>query len=106
LFDVLSVMFVTPRHSQRARETVRKCVGDTTFEMLVAYLAFIRTAHFWTEMHPELAFEADCASMLSEHPRLAELILRPSEAEVVGHGEEFKKVVIPIATGGAAQNAK
>ena len=74
LFDALTVMFVMPRHSGRARAVVRASVGETTFELLVAYLAFIRTAHFWTEMHPELAFEADCASMLAKHPRLAELV--------------------------------
>ena len=106
LFDVLSVMFAAPRHSQRARETVRKCVGDTTFEMLVAYLAFVRTAHFWTEMHPELAFEADCESMLAEHPRLAGLVLRRSEADRVGHGEEFTKAVTAAVTGGDAQIAR
>lgn len=96
LFDALTVMFVTPRQSRRAREVVRAAVGDTTFEMLVAYLAFVRTAHFWTEMHPELAFEADCALMLSQHPRLAELVLGPSEADHVRSGEEFKKAAATL----------
>ena len=96
LFDALTVMFVTPRHSFRARTALRGAVGDTTFELLVAYLAFVRTAHFWTEMHPEIAFEADCASMLAEHQRLAELVLRPSEADLVRPGVELKQVVATI----------
>ncbi len=85
-----------PRHSRRARSAVRGAAGDTTFELLVAYLAFVRTAHFWTEMHPELAFEADCASMLAEHGRLAELVLGPSEADLVRGGDEIKKVIATI----------
>src|SRR5688572_17201724 len=67
LFDALSVMFVTPSRSRRACEAVRASVGDTTFEMLAAYLAFVRTAHFWTEVHPELAYESDMVALLTEH---------------------------------------
>jgi hypothetical protein len=93
LFDALTVMFVSPRHSQRARASVRSAVGETTFEILVAYLAFVGTAHFWTEMHPELAFEADCVSMLSEHQRLSELVLRRSENHLVRCGDELKTIV-------------
>ena len=96
LFDALTVMFVTPRHSHRARTAVRGAVGDTAFELLMGYLAFVRTAHFWTEMHPELALEADCASMLAEHKRLAELVLGQSEADLVRCGEELKQVVATI----------
>lgn len=96
LFDALTVMFVTPRDSGRARSAIRGAVGDTTFELLTAYLAFVRTAHFWTEMHPELAFEEDCATMLAEHQRLAELVLGRSEAELVRCGNELKTVVAAI----------
>ena len=59
LFDALTILFLSPRHIVRARAAVRAAVGDTTFELLVAYLAFIRTAHYWTETHPELTFESD-----------------------------------------------
>ena len=82
LFDALTVMFVSPVTSARARACVRRSVGDATFELLVAFLAFVRTAHYWTEMHPELAFEADMVAMLSEHRELAELCLDSSEAEL------------------------
>ena len=96
LFDALSLMFVAPRHSRRARAAVRAAVGDTTFEMLVAYLAFVRTAHFWTEMHPELTFEADVAAMLQEHQQLGELVLGPSEADLVRCGDELKVTVATL----------
>ena len=98
LFDALAVMFVSPRHSRRARAMVCAAVGETTFELLVAYLAFVRTAHFWTEMHPELAYEADCASMLAAHPKLSDLLLRGSEADLVCCGDEFKMIVAASAS--------
>ena len=87
LFDALSVMFVMPAQSRRARDAVRAAVGDTTFELFAAYLAFVRTAHFWTEVHPELAFEGDMATLLAEHEGLKELVLGPSEADMVRCGE-------------------
>lgn len=96
LFDALSVMFVMPSQSRRARAAVRGSVGDTTFELVTAYLAFVRTAHFWTEMHPELAFEADISTMMSDHLRLKELVLGPSEADLVRCGDEFKQVLATL----------
>ena len=93
LFDALAVMFVTPMSSSRARAVVAAVVGETTYEMLVAYLAFVRTAHFWTEMHPELALEDDCAAMLNEQPKLAELLLGRNERELVRSGEELTLAV-------------
>jgi hypothetical protein len=101
LFDALTVMFVTPRQSGRARAAVRAAVGDTTFEILAAYLAFVRTAHFWTELHPELAFEADCVSMLAAHERLSELVLRGSEADLVRCGDEIESAVAALEIGPA-----
>jgi hypothetical protein len=54
LFDALTLMFLAPREAALARNALRAAVGGATFELLVAFLAFIRTAHYWTEMHPDL----------------------------------------------------
>ena len=67
LFDALTIMFLSPRDSARARAAVRAAVGDATFELLVAYLAFIRTAHYWTEMHPDLTYEPDMAEIMRDY---------------------------------------
>jgi hypothetical protein len=64
LFDALTIMFLAPRDAAHARRALRAAVGDATFELLVAYLAFIRTAHYWTEMHPELTCEPDMVEIL------------------------------------------
>jgi PAS domain S-box-containing protein len=83
LFDALTVMVVEPSRSKRAREAVRHAVGNRMFEILTAFIAFVRTAHFWTETHPELAIEPDMHSVLERHDGLAWLLLNPAEAERV-----------------------
>jgi PAS domain S-box-containing protein len=87
LFDALTVMFLEPRKWERAGEAVRHAVGDGKFEFLTAYLAFVRTAHYWTETHPKLAIEPDMLAVLEKHDQLARLLFDPSEAERVKAGE-------------------
>lgn len=96
LFDALTVIFVEPARSARAREAVRAAVGDQMFEMLAAYLAFVRTAHFWTETHPELAFEADMLALMEERPDLQEMLLSPADAERVRAGGDLRRVLAEL----------
>jgi signal transduction histidine kinase len=93
LFDALTIMFVSPRDAAHARTAVRAAVGGATFELLVAYLAFIRTAHYWTEMHPELTYEPDMADILRANGVLADLLLDTSEAEVVQGGVRLRETL-------------
>ena len=81
LFDALTIMFVDPRGADRVRLAIAHAVGESTFEILTAFLAFIRTAHYWTETHPTLGYEADMVAMMRDHPALARLMLDTSEAE-------------------------
>jgi len=81
---------LAPRGAARARAAVRAAVGDATFELLVAYLAFIRTAHYWTEMHPELTYEPDMAEILRGYGELADLLLDTSEAQLVQGGVRLR----------------
>ncbi|WPP02397.1 hypothetical protein SFA35_25740 (plasmid) [Pseudomonas sp. HR96] len=80
IFAAASVMFVQPGCSQQAAKAVRTAIGGTNFEILTAFLAFIRTAHYWTLTHQELTFEADMAAMLVAHEHLAKLLLDVSDA--------------------------
>jgi len=91
LFDALTVMFLEPLKWGRAREAVRRALGNGTFEVLTAFLAFVRTAHYWTETHPELAIEPDMLSVLEKHDELGRLLLDPSEAERVKAGEALRQ---------------
>ena len=85
-----TIMFLSPRAAARARAAVRAAVGDATFELLIAYLAFVRTAHYWTEMHPELTYEPDMADILRGYGELADLLLDTSEAELVQGGVRLR----------------
>jgi PAS domain S-box-containing protein len=96
LFDALTIIFLEPRLSERARNAVRCAFGEQKFEILVAYLAFIRTAHYWTETHPELAYEADIAAVMQRHPALAALLLDETEARRVAQGEAMRRALAEL----------
>src|SRR5580700_3891290 len=81
LFDVLTLIFLEPRELLPARQAVDRAFGGANLEMLIAFLAFIRTAHYWTETHPELEYEPDMTLLMKEHGLLAQLLLNQSEAE-------------------------
>ena len=55
LIAAATLVFVEPARSARMRNALRKALGGKRFEYLFALLAFIRTAHYWTVLHPDLA---------------------------------------------------
>lgn len=81
IFTVASIVFLTPAHADRARAVLRTALGGTTLELLTAYLAFIRMAHYWTQTHPDLAYEEDMELLMRQHEELAGLLLEPSDSE-------------------------
>ncbi len=81
LFDALTVLFLAPLAPGAVCEAVRTAVGETNLEYLLAFMAFIRAAHYWTETHSDLAYEADMLELMQRHPDLGELLLDPAEAE-------------------------
>jgi PAS domain S-box-containing protein len=81
LLDALTLIFVAPRDSARALAAVRTAFGEGNLELLLAFLCFVRMAHYWTETHPELAIEPDMIELMDEHSTLPVLLLDTSEAE-------------------------
>ena len=76
LFAVCTMIFVNPMKSERAPNALRHALGGKRFEYVLALLAFIRTAHFWTLVHPDIAIEDDVNELLDGHKELASLLLR------------------------------
>jgi hypothetical protein len=76
VFALAAIAFVTPRESERARQALRVALGGRRLDLLLAYLAFIRTAHYWTVVHPGLEIEDDMRELMAEHPALAALLLQ------------------------------
>ncbi len=89
LFIAASVLFLSPAGSERARKALGSVLGDRNLEILTAYLAFIRTAHYWTEMHPEIVFEDDVEVLMRSHEDLAERLLSTSDSERNDLGERL-----------------
>src|SRR4029077_7324067 len=74
-------VFLRTQDASRALHAL-KCVFDgKTLEYTKLLLAFIRTAHYWTEIHPELVLEDDLNQLLATHEAIAKCVLA-SPAEV------------------------
>jgi hypothetical protein len=67
LFTLLTMLFLQPARAARAKRALRTALGGEKFELLIALLTFIRSAHYWTLMHPDIAFEDDLNQLLRQH---------------------------------------
>lgn len=73
--------FVLPRESggfaprcglvEECQDQVRTLLGGSEFEWLLTLLSFLRTAHFWTETHPQIAIDDVAIEMLVDCPSIA-----------------------------------
>jgi len=69
------LIFVGP-HTDRAHKALRRTLGGRRAEYLLALLAFIIAAHYWTVVHPGLEIEDDVRELMSTNKRLAYLLLQ------------------------------
>jgi signal transduction histidine kinase len=80
IFACAAVMFVEPARSEAARRALVRTLGQREFEFFSGCLAFIRTAHYWTMLHPEIETEEDMLELLRDQQELARLLLEDPEA--------------------------
>jgi signal transduction histidine kinase len=81
IFACAAVMFVEPARSDSARRALVHTLGPREYEFFSACLAFIRTAHYWTMLHPEIESEEDMLQLMRGHEELAQLLLEDPEAD-------------------------
>src|SRR6185437_5167508 len=81
MFACAAVVFTEPARGEAARLALLKALGPGQFEYLIAFLAFVRTAHYWTMLHPEIENEEDMRILLRDHEDLARLLMEDSEAD-------------------------
>ncbi len=81
LFACATHVFLQTSDAPRAHEALRRALGPRNLEQLNLLLAFVRTAHYWTKLHPELGFEDDVTQLLATHEALAHCILKDPEAQ-------------------------
>jgi PAS domain S-box-containing protein len=75
IFACAAHVFLRTLDASRALHAL-KCVFDgKTLEHTKLLLAFIRTAHYWTEIHLELVLEDDINQLLATHEALAACVL-------------------------------
>jgi signal transduction histidine kinase len=81
IFACAAKIFSEPAHSESARLALLQILGPRQFEYLAGLLAFIRTAHYWTMLHPEIETEDDMRTLMREHIELARLLIEDPEAD-------------------------
>ena len=80
LFACATHVFLQTPEAARAHDTLRTVLKHSDLEYLKVFLAFVRTAHYWTRIHTELVFEDDIRELLAVHRELADCILRDPQA--------------------------
>jgi two-component sensor histidine kinase len=80
LFTLSTLLFLQPARAKAAKRALRTALGGEKFELLAGLLTFIRSAHYWTLMHPELTLEDDLTDLLRQHEELAQLLSEDREA--------------------------
>jgi hypothetical protein len=76
MFAASALVFVEPLKSERARLALLQALGARRLQYVLAFLAFVRTAHYWTMVHPGLDIEDDVRELLASHKELASLLLQ------------------------------
>jgi PAS domain S-box-containing protein len=75
IFACAAHVFLRTPDAPRALHALGCVLDGKTLEYTKLFLAFIRTAHYWTEIHPELALEDDIQQLLDTHEAIAVCVL-------------------------------
>ena len=79
IFALAGHVFLQTAEAPACLDALRYALGDSRFQYLLLLLAFVRTAHYWTKVHPELTQEEDIKHLLATHQALAECVLGDPE---------------------------
>jgi PAS domain S-box-containing protein len=80
LFACATHVFLQTPEAARCLGALQHIFDGATLQHLIVFLAFVRTAHYWTKVHPELGFEDDVKQLIATHEALAECVLTDPEA--------------------------
>ncbi len=80
LFSLASHVFLQTADASECLEALERLLGTVRLQYLLLFLAFVRTAHYWTKVHPEIQFEDDLKQLLATHEALASCIIDDPEA--------------------------
>ncbi len=80
IFVCVAHVFIQSPQAGRCLDALRRTFEAGTLQYLFLFLAFVRTAHYWTKLHPELGLEEDIEKLLATHEKLARCIVNDPEA--------------------------
>src|SRR5580658_5710260 len=80
-------LFLQTADAPRAREALAHRFEPRDLEHLNLFLAFVRMAHYWTRLHPELTLESDITQLLATHASVAECVFSDAACEDTGHAK-------------------
>ena len=81
LFSLASHVFLQTADASECLDALERLLGTVRLQYLLLFLAFVRAAHYWTRVHPEIEFEDDIKQLLATHEALASCILRRSGSQ-------------------------
>ncbi|MFZ0521429.1 MAG: PAS domain S-box protein [Candidatus Acidiferrales bacterium] len=80
IFSLASHVFVQTADAPECLDALERLLGTVRLQYLLLFLAFVRAAHYWTRVHPEIQLEDDIKQLLATHEALASCILEDPEA--------------------------
>ena len=80
LFSLASHVFLQTADAPECLDALERLLGTVRLQYLLLFLAFVRAAHYWTRVHPEIQFEDDIKKLLATHEALATCIINDPEA--------------------------
>jgi PAS domain S-box-containing protein len=82
IFALASHLFLQTSDAPACLDALERLLGTVRLQYLLLLLTFVRAAHYWTRVHPEIEFEDDIKQLLATHEALARCILDDPEASV------------------------
>ncbi|HTC65843.1 MAG TPA: PAS domain S-box protein [Candidatus Acidoferrum sp.] len=80
IFSLANHVFLQTADAPECLEALERLLGTVRVQYLLLFLAFVRAAHYWTRVHPEIQFEDDIKQLLATHEALATCIIDDPEA--------------------------
>jgi PAS domain S-box-containing protein len=89
VFALASHVFLRTDSASVCLEALERLLGAVRFQYLILLLTFVRAAHYWTKVHPELELEEDIKELLATHEALATCIVSDPEASFDGFSQSI-----------------
>src|SRR5580693_9734295 len=81
LFSLASHVFLQTASAPECLDALERLLGTVRLQYLLLFLAFVRAAHYWTKVHPEIQLDDDIKQLLATHEALASCILAEPETD-------------------------